>query len=99
MTFTNAIKLSAAILLLGGAQVKAQETTCGPTEDVRAALKDQYGETRRMAMLTEGGTAVMEIYVNDETETWTLIVTGPKGKSCVGGSGVGVVIEAGGEPS
>lgn len=54
---------------------------CGPTEQVYSGLGDEYGETRLMTGLALDG-SVMEIWLNDETGTWTAFATLPDGTSC-----------------
>jgi hypothetical protein len=59
---------------------------CGERLNILAQLAGKYGETRRMMGLAANG-AVIEMFANDETGTWTATVTGPDGNTCLVASG------------
>jgi len=71
----------AALIALPTASHSAPK--CGPRDEAVKILKDKYGETQQYVGLTEDGSAVIEMYANRETGTWTLVVTGPTGKMCL----------------
>lgn len=71
----------AALIALPTASHSAPK--CGPRDMVVKNMKDSYGETQQYVGLTEDGSAVIEMYANRETGTWTLVVTGPTGKMCL----------------
>lgn len=58
-----------------------QQPSCGPREPGVARLAEVFGETLHSLGMTTGGN-VLEIYVNDETGTWTAIASRPDGVSC-----------------
>ena len=63
---------------------------CGPEGQAKAALAEKYGETPAMQGIMEGGVpAYLEIWINEETGTWTALVTRVDGISCVAASGNG----------
>lgn len=61
-------------------------TVCAPRGDLLAALESQYGEQTAAIGLADDGT-VFEIVAAAGGATWTLIVTGPDGVSCVAAAG------------
>jgi hypothetical protein len=64
----------------------AQER-CLPTEQGYSLLTEQYKEQR--LFIGNTGTALIEVWVNPETETWSLVETRPDGISCLAASGTG----------
>lgn len=60
--------------------------SCATREIVIDRLKNQYGETRRSIGLGANN-GVIETFANEETGTWTIIVTTPNGMSCLVASG------------
>jgi len=77
----------AALIALPTASHSAPK--CGPRDEAVKILKDRYGETQQYVGLTEDGSAVIEMYANRETSTWSLMVVGPTGKTCLMASGQG----------
>lgn len=67
--------------LLVASQVKAQ-AVCADRGQMVSILKDQYGETRRSIGL-QGGVAVVEVFVNQETGGWSVLSTDASGQSCL----------------
>lgn len=63
----------------------AQQTVCAPREIVAQALGREYGEAQVGAGLADGN--IIELWVNAETGTFTLLVTRPDGISCMVGAG------------
>ncbi|CAN1571862.1 hypothetical protein MCELHM10_03293 [Paracoccaceae bacterium] len=61
---------------------------CDARDRVLAFLADRYGETRRSVGLA-GEAAVMELFVADDTGTWTITMTLPDGQMCLVASGAG----------
>jgi hypothetical protein len=59
---------------------------CGERSNILAQLAGKYGESRRMMGLSASG-AVIEMFANDETGSWTATVTGPDGNTCLVASG------------
>ena len=76
--------LALVLSLVGGASAQ-QVRNCAPREVVLAALEGKYGETRRAIGLLEGG-ALIELF-GANGGTWTIIVTGPGGLSCLKAAG------------
>lgn len=66
--------LTAAFLIFAGcAPVAAQGLECAPATDIEAYLEVEYGEELAVYGLTNNGD-VLEFWVNNHTDTWTLIL-------------------------
>lgn len=76
----------AAVALMCATQAIAQTQNCAPREVVVQSLAEKYGETRRSIGIAQQG-AVIEVFANDETGTWTITVTTPTGVTCMAVSG------------
>jgi len=74
------MKVASAMILAAGV-AQAQSAPCAPRGDMVAELGAKYGETRHGAGIA-GRTAVVEVFVSDETGPWTIIFTRPDGVSC-----------------
>lgn len=59
---------------------------CGPYDAVVALLADHYGESRQ-AMGLAANNAVVELFANAETGTWTITGTTASGMTCLIASG------------
>ena len=59
-----------------------QAPNCGTHDAITGELKDTYGEHRTGVGMVAGGQAIVEVYAADKG-SWTLIITGAKGKTCV----------------
>lgn len=80
---THILSAIAAIGLLGCAPAMAQnQPTCGPRSDITQALKEKYGEQAEWAGLQDQNGA-FELWINAETDTWTITRTQPDGRTCV----------------
>lgn len=64
----------------------ADAASCGARDAVIARLADGYGEGRHGAGLAANG-ALMELFANAETGSWTIVVTMPNGQTCLVASG------------
>jgi len=81
--------LIAGALLLGTAAVSTPanaQTVCGKRDDIIQQLKVKYGETRR-TMGVQQGRGVVEMYASAETGSWTILVTDPRGMTCLMAAG------------
>ncbi len=70
-----------------GAQI-----VCGQRTDMVRQLSEKYGETRRSMGLAEGR-GVVELYASEETGSWTILLTTPRGVSCMMAAGQAFQIE------
>ena len=91
MVRTLALALAATGIL--SATAEAQGAVCGPRDRVVAHLAENYGESRQSAGLA-GTTALVEVFANLDTGSWTITVTRPDGSMCLMASGEGFQILA-----
>ncbi len=83
------MKLLLAMLVafaLGGPAVAQQ--ACGTHASMIAQLDLRYGETRHGIGLS-GPQSAFEVWVSDETGTWTILKVYPSGQACLMASGEG----------
>ncbi len=73
-------------LAFGGGAVAQQ--TCGTHASMIAQLNLKYGETRHGIGLS-GLLSAFEVWVSDETGTWTILKVFPSGQACMMASGEG----------
>ena len=80
---------TAAVLGLSACQpAMAQQLVCGPTLEMWDGL-GEYGETRQSVAIHSEGEAVVETWANEDTGSWTVILTSPTGISCIALHGMG----------
>ena len=98
-SLTLAASLS-LIVLTTAYPAMAQDSTgqCANRLVVAEALKTKYGEKPRVVGLSANNT-VMEIWVNDDTGTWTATVTMPDMTTCMVMSGDNLEEVAPGDPA
>ncbi len=85
-TFVKTISLAAvaaAFLLVGAANA---QTVCGKRADIIRQLQVKYGETRR-SLGVQRGRGVVEVFASAETGSWTILITDPRGRSCLMAAG------------
>ena len=69
-------------LWFGVAGVAAAENLCMPHADIAKRLESGYAETPVAIGLSANG-GLVEVFASPDGETWTLVITTPKGVSCV----------------
>jgi len=77
-------KVAIAAVLLSAGAVNAQ--SCAPRDAMIEGLATKFGE-HPVSRGINGRGAMIEMLANQETGTWTAIVTAPDGQSCVAASG------------
>ena len=88
-----------AILAIGlVAGTASAQAICGKRDDIVAQLEKKYGETRRSVGVQEGR-GVVEVYASASTGSWTILITNPRGMSCLMAAGEAFEIEAEAEAS
>ncbi|MDH3666600.1 MAG: hypothetical protein OEN23_06685 [Paracoccaceae bacterium] len=78
-----------------------QQMLCGNRTDIVSQLGEKYGERRRSLGVT-GRRGVLEIFVSDETGSWTILLTNAQGTTCLMAAGEAyetVPTEIGGSPA
>lgn len=79
-----------AALMLFAVPAFAQPSPCGPHAVVIASLEAKYGEQVIFQGMANNG--VLEVLVNQETQTWTVLATFPGMGTCLKASGEGIEI-------
>lgn len=90
---TISIGLIASVLLISGA-VSAQAICSFDYQNLVRSLGEVYEEHRLMLGINREG-KVVEIYVNEETGTWTIITTASNGHTCAIMEGEGATVSLG----
>ncbi|MEY1554518.1 hypothetical protein AB3Y40_02695 [Yoonia sp. R2331] len=78
--------MTGSALMLAATQTEAQGRNCGPHGAVTTHLAENYNESRTMMGLA-ANQMVIEVFVNAETGSWTIIATRPDGVTCLVASG------------
>ncbi len=85
MTRTLRLLLFAAsaigIAAMWFASAAQAQMACGTRASFIAQLDAKYGETRRSMGIS--GNSVVETFANEETGSWTILITSPKGIACI----------------
>ncbi|WP_439136745.1 hypothetical protein [Roseicyclus sp.] len=63
-----------------------QAMICGQRDQIIAQLQARFGEERR-SMGLAGRNRIIELYVSDNTGSWTITITGVDGITCLIASG------------
>lgn len=64
----------------------AQQQTCADRSIITRSLQENYGEEFAGGGL-RNSTSIYEVWENEETGTWTILMTKPDGSSCVMAAG------------
>jgi len=85
--------LAAALLAAGAAlafsgPARGEQTVCDLRHKVVEHLASKYGEAVSAWGVSSAG-ALVEVFENPETGTWTITVTAPGGTACLVGAGDG----------
>ena len=83
---------AAAAVVLGAPGAEAQ-AICGQRAAIVDQLETKYGETRRSIGFQQGR-GVVETWANDDTGTWSIVVTNPQGITCLLAAGEAFESEA-----
>ncbi len=73
---------AALFFVLSSQSVMAQRSSCGEGAALIAHLEKDWGEGAAIIALDAAGRMV-RILVNPETGTWSMLVTGPGGPTCM----------------
>lgn len=80
------IKYIVAALMVASSVSAQGAQNCATREKVIARLAEKYGETRQ-SMGLGSNNAVMEVFANDASGSWTITVTMANGVMCMMASG------------
>lgn len=75
------VLLASVLALTLTTPLQAQQVQCGPRDNMVSYLEDTYNEVRQAEALSSNS-LIMELYVNDDSGTWTVVYTLPDGNSC-----------------
>jgi len=75
-----------AIVVGATAPAHAQTAACADHDAVTALLAERYGEARIAIGLAADG-ALVEVWANRESGTWTIMITQPGGPACLAAGG------------
>ncbi len=83
-----AITVLSCLLFLGAVEMAQGQnmSVCLPHADAITELKESYNEVPRGLGVGQRGVVVVELFVSPEG-TWTVLITGTNGMSCIGASG------------
>ena len=84
--------MALATLITTMPETAEAQMVCGQRDDIVKQLQVKYGETRRSVGLQQGR-GVVEIYASEKTGSWTILVTDPRGMSCLMAAGEAFEIE------
>lgn len=87
----KSVALAAGLVLAGSAMgpaASAQQPQCNERDNVLELLAKKYKETPIAAGVTSTG-GLVEVLSDGKGGTWTIIVTSPKGVSCLVAAGEG----------
>lgn len=73
-------------LAVAGSAGAAENMICGKRESIIDQLEVKYGETARVMGFSRGA-GVVEVYANDQSGSWTILITNPSGMSCLMAAG------------
>ena len=82
-----ALALAASLSTPADAQM-----VCGQRDKIIQQLESKYGETRRSVGLQQGR-GLVEVFASEETGSWTILVTDPRGMSCLMAAGEAFQVE------
>ena len=85
MTFVRYFSLIGFVLLCNISLVSAQEN-CALRTNMVKTLERTYGEIL-IAFGIAGGGGILELFVDYEDRSWTILITQTNGISCIGASG------------
>ena len=77
----------ALLLSVGATEVRAE--SCMPRPAAVEQLTERWGETPQLMGILDQGGSVLEFYGNEETGTWTVMITDITGISCLKAAGEG----------
>src|SRR6056297_150355 len=79
---SKSLSMTAALACLAAGPAVAQSAQCAPRDTVVQRLAEAYGETRQ-SMGLGANNAVVEVFASATSGSWTIIVTGPGGITCL----------------
>lgn len=87
-----------ALLLAAATPAVAEETGCGKSPQIEAALSSTFGEQTAALGLSDAG-KLMRLWVNPNTGSWTITGSTASGITCVLAYGDGATLLPVGDPA
>lgn len=81
---TLALSLTTLIALAAAPSFAA--SNCAPRDAVATALAMNHGEAPVSGGI-QGNSRILEVFVSEETDTWSILVTNANGMACIVASG------------
>lgn len=83
----GALTAATALYIAATTDAAAQNSrNCAPRDAVVSRLAEGYGETRQSIGIGANN-SVVEVFASEETGSWTITVTNPRGLTCLIASG------------
>lgn len=92
--FANIVLILIVVLAISYCQPANAQMVCGKRVEVIQQLVRKYGETRTMIGLQQGR-GIVETWGSNETGSWTITVTDPRGSICMLAAGESLVLDPG----
>lgn len=80
------IWIAACLCAAATAAVAAPPEPCGPADELRGILAQEFDEQRRFVGIA-GGAGRVELWHNADTGSWTILTVRPGGRACVAALG------------
>lgn len=58
-------------------------TLCGPRDEVVVFLAEQFGESRKFHAFSDERSQNVEVFANEASGTWTMVLGIPLGETCI----------------
>ena len=84
--FKNTVPCAVLLAAVAMGTSAQAQMVCGERDNIIAQLEKKYGETRH-SMGFQRGRGVVEVFASVETGSWTILVTDPRGTSCLMAAG------------
>ena len=89
--------IRAALIACTLAAPASAQTACADRAAIVKRLAEKYGESVQ-GLGIHNNNGVIEIYVSEETGTWTILITTPNGMTCLMAAGQSWMFAPKGEP-
>lgn len=70
-------------LMVSSSAMALPQPICLPREKLVEVLEKLYGEVVVYIGILGKGEALMEVWISEETKTWSIMFTPPRGSSCI----------------
>ena len=74
--------LTALLLAVTSCSPAYAQSACGGYDQIVEQIHNRYGETLQSGGMTSSGD-MLQVFSNDQSGSWTIIITNPNGLACV----------------